>query len=121
MSASFKPTHRITVHFANGDIGHTPVMLDGNAAPSHIEWASTAKSSTRAPAWSCSDEGVWSYRGKPAPEGATLVTIVDERLAKATKAIESAVEYANGRDSEWGERAETAFGFLRDYLAEVAR
>jgi hypothetical protein len=42
----------------------------------------------------------------------------ENRLVKATKAIESAVEYANGRDSEWGERAETAFGFLRDYLKD---
>jgi hypothetical protein len=40
----------------------------------------------------------------------------EKRLGKANKSIEAAVEYVNGRDSEWGERAETAFGFLRDYL-----
>jgi len=33
------------------------------------------------------------------------------------EAITNAINWANGRESEWGERAETAFGFLHAALA----
>jgi hypothetical protein len=36
------------------------------------------------------------------------------------KAIERAIEIANGRESEWGERAEQAFGILEHALMPKA-
>jgi hypothetical protein len=42
--------------------------------------------------------------------------LAEARLAKAEAAIKAAVEYSGNRASEWGERAETCFQFLHDYL-----
>ena len=40
---------------------------------------------------------------------------------KLKKAIRDAIEYANNRESEWGERAETSFKFLYDVLEDTNR
>jgi len=38
-------------------------------------------------------------------------------LAEARKAIQDCVDHAHGRESEWGDRAKKAFGYLHAYLS----
>lgn len=70
----FKPTHDITVHFHDGDVGHYPVMLVDGAAYTHIEWASCDQAD-----WECSPDGTWTFHGQPAPPGATQVVVETRR------------------------------------------
>jgi len=39
-------------------------------------------------------------------------TLLRERVRVLEEAINNAIDYAGGRESEWGDRAETSFGFL---------
>lgn len=40
---------------------------------------------------------------------------LEERLSKAEYAIRSCLQYANGREVEWGDRAVNALNFLHQY------
>jgi hypothetical protein len=44
-----------------------------------------------------------------------------QQLAEMRGAISSAIEYANGRESEWGDRAEGAFAILYAALSSTER
>ncbi len=50
---------------------------------------------------------------------ATLVDVAD-KLRSARTAINACVDYSNGRACEWGERAQSCFQFLHDYLDSQA-
>jgi hypothetical protein len=64
---TFKPTHEITVHYANGDILYAPVMLVDGAAYSHCEWANDAAAD-----WECNEDGEWTFQGRPHPSTGTV-------------------------------------------------
>lgn len=42
---------------------------------------------------------------------------IERDLAAAVAAINNCVDWANGREHEWGDRAENAFNFLHSFLA----
>ena len=44
---------------------------------------------------------------------------LERENARLRCAIQTAIDYANGRESEWGERAEGAFAVLYSALANV--
>jgi hypothetical protein len=44
--------------------------------------------------------------------------ILRARVARLEEAIQNAIDYANGREAEWGSRAEDAFAFLYRALEE---
>ena len=44
---------------------------------------------------------------------------IERDLAAAVAAINDCVNLANGRESEWGDRAENAFNFLHRFLANT--
>lgn len=50
---------------------------------------------------------------------AMLARELERESARLRNAIQTAIDYANGRESEWGERAEGAFAVLYSALANV--
>ncbi len=59
---------------------------------------------------------VWEAAGKPVKYGDSKSKSVREYLTAAITAINDCVDCANGRESEWGDRAENAFNFLHRFL-----
>jgi hypothetical protein len=43
-----------------------------------------------------------------------------DEVLRLRSAIQEAIDYANGRESEWGDRAETSFGILYRALSNNA-
>lgn len=66
----FKPTHDITVRYADGDLEHCPVMLVDGAAYTSQEWAWCEQAD-----WERSDDGVWTFQGRAVPDGALEVSV----------------------------------------------
>lgn len=48
------------------------------------------------------------------------IEALEADLAACRRAIQDAINYANGRESEWGDRAEGAFAFLYTALSAQA-
>jgi len=44
-----------------------------------------------------------------------VIIQLQEDLHKAEDAIKNCIDWANGRESEWGDRAENSFEFLHNY------
>ena len=51
-------------------------------------------------------------------EIADLMEKQHQEIDRLRRAIQNCVEWSNGRECEWGDRAENAFGFLYSALAE---
>lgn len=47
---------------------------------------------------------------------AQIAAEADAEIGRLRAAIQACLEYANGRQSEWGERAEAAFRYLEEAL-----
>ena len=56
---------------------------------------------------------------RPAAEAADLIEKLQSERDSAVAAINDCVTWANGREDEWGDRAETAFNFLHRFLANA--
>jgi hypothetical protein len=54
---------------------------------------------------------------RPAAEAADLIERLQSERDSAVAAINDCVSWANGREDEWGNRAETSFNFLHNFLA----
>lgn len=67
---AFRPTHLITVRYANTDVEYIPVMLVDGVAYSMREWANDAPAT-----WRRSAAGDWTVRGERLPPGALTVTV----------------------------------------------
>lgn len=58
--------------------------------------------------------------GRASATGIIAPAMTDEfvQALKCRIAIKNCIDHANGRETEWGSRAESAFQFLRDALGE---